>query len=129
MYGDESDGETQKRPRFQGLLSIGVEQGLQHAGRLGAPYLMKDLSKLIKELDEAAKPTDSISVVRLGSGANAQQLEIAVTKLMGDPSKLGTSPGRGQPGQPGQPAPGASRQPRRPRKLRLGRSQNGYRRV
>ena len=115
MYGDDSsgEGEGQKRPRFQGLLSIGVDKVSNTLVVSAPPYLMKDVTKIIKDLDEAAKPSDAISVLKLGPGVNVQQFEAAITKLMGDPTKTGAGRGQqGQQGQFGQPGQGDRRRGR-----------------
>ena len=103
---DESsgEGESQKRPRFQGLLSIGVDKVSNTLVVSAPPYLMKDVSKLIKELDEAAQPVEAVSVVKIGPGVSSQSIEAAVSKLLGNGTGGGagrTWPGMGQPGQPG----------------------------
>jgi hypothetical protein len=65
---------------------------------------MKDVSKLIKELDEAAQPVEAVSVVKIGPGVSSKSIEAAVSKLLGNGTSGGagrTRPGMGQPGQPG----------------------------
>ena len=107
LFDDSSgEGEAQKRPRFQGLLSIGIDKLSNTLIVSAPPYLMKEVSKLIKDLDEAAMPTESISVVKVGPGVSSKQIQEAVSRAMGDGSQGGprrTKPGVGQPGQPGQP--------------------------
>jgi type II secretory pathway component GspD/PulD (secretin) len=115
LYGDDSsgEGEAQKRPRFQGLLSIGIDKVSNTLVVSAPPYLMKEVSKMIKELDDAAKPTDAVSVLKLGPGVNAEKFESAITKLLGDPSKAGA--GRGQQNQQGQQGQGGQGDRRRNR--------------
>jgi type II secretory pathway component GspD/PulD (secretin) len=105
------EGESQKRPRFQGLLSIGVDKVSNTLVVSAPPYLMKEVSKLIRELDEAAQPAEAVSVVKIGPGVSSQSIEAAVSKLMGNGAGGGAGrarPGMGRPGQPGEHPPGQS---------------------
>jgi type II secretory pathway component GspD/PulD (secretin) len=105
-FDDSGGGESQKRPRFQGLLSIGVDKVSNTLIVSAPPYLLQEVGKLITELDEAAQPVESVSVVKIGPGVSSQSIEAAVSKLLGNGTSGGagrTRPGMGQPGQPGQP--------------------------
>jgi type II secretory pathway component GspD/PulD (secretin) len=106
LFDDSSgEGEAQKRPRFQGLLSLGVDKVSNTLIVSAPPYLMKEVSKLIKELDEAAMPSEAVSVVKLGPGVSSQKIQEAVSRAMGNggTGRPGSGrPGMGQPGQPGE---------------------------
>ena len=65
-YGDSpGGGEAQKRPRFRGLLSVGADKVSNTLIVSAPPYLMKEVAKVIEDLDEGAKHTDAPSIFRL----------------------------------------------------------------
>ena len=75
-YGD-SDRAEQKTPKFKGLLSIGVDE-ISNSLTISAPaYLFEHVTKLIKELDEAAVPDYTIRLVHV-PGMSAARLKEAL---------------------------------------------------
>lgn len=107
VFGDE-EGER-KAPKFKGYLSIGIDE-LSNTLIVSAPeFLFRDISRLIKDLDEAAKPTDAVQVVHLGEGVSAALVQETLSRMLGEkatggksPAKpSGDKPGNGRPGGPG----------------------------
>lgn len=86
------DDTLEKRPKFKGMLSMGVDQ-LSNTLIVSAPEsLFGDVSKMILALDEAAKPVANIRVVKLGAGVSAEGVRDALSEILGDGSS-GRKPG------------------------------------
>jgi hypothetical protein len=121
---DDDSERSQKQPTYKGLLSIGTDE-ISNTLILSAPaYLLEEVVKMVKELDESARPVaDSVSVVKVGPGMSAEKVEEAVNRVFGDGSAAGAS--REQ--KKGQATPPAGPQNDRNRR-RQGRShnQNGH---
>jgi type II secretory pathway component GspD/PulD (secretin) len=63
-YGDSDNGEP-KTPKFKGLLSIGTDD-ISNSLTVSAPaYLFEHVTKLIKQLDDAAAPDYTVQMVRV----------------------------------------------------------------
>jgi len=79
------DEGSQKQPTYKGLLSIGVDE-VSNSLILSAPaYLLDDIVKMVKSLDEAAKPVaESVTVLKVNPGMSATQIEEAIDKVFGD---------------------------------------------
>lgn len=90
------DEDEKKQPTYKGLLSIGVDD-VSNTLILSAPgYLLEDVVKMVKGLDEAARPVaETVSVVKLGPGVSAAQIEAAVGKAFGDTSTGSAGGNRG----------------------------------
>jgi type II secretory pathway component GspD/PulD (secretin) len=116
-FDDESS--SQKAPTFKGLLSIGTDE-VSNTLILSAPaYLLDEVAKMAKELDEAAKPVaESVSVVKIGPGLSASQLEESINKVFGD----GTANGSARKGKNGQPPDQAAKKGQRGGRNRKGQS-------
>jgi type II secretory pathway component GspD/PulD (secretin) len=85
-FDDEGGGEGgQKQPTYKGLLSIGVDE-ISNTVIVSAPaYLLEDVAKMVKELDEAAKPViDSVTVLKVNPGLSAEEVQAAVDKVFGN---------------------------------------------
>jgi type II secretory pathway component GspD/PulD (secretin) len=102
-FGDEGDSE-QTMPRWKGMLSIGVDE-LSNTLIVSAPrFLFDQVDALIKELDERAKPTSSVRVVRLDGKVNTAVVRQALANILGQPQAA--APPNGDKGrQQGQPPP------------------------
>ncbi len=99
VFGDE-EGER-KMPRWKGYLSIGIDS-LSNSLIVSAPeFLFRDIEKLITELDEAAKPADSVGLVQLGNGVSASVVQEALGKVLSESAAGGrrAEAGAEQPGQ------------------------------
>ena len=85
-FGDSSDNKRseQKAPKFKGLLSIGVDD-LSNSVVVSAPnFLFEQVVKMIKELDQAAAPTSTIKVVKLGQGVSGLRAQQVLSGLLGE---------------------------------------------
>ncbi|MFH1267788.1 MAG: secretin N-terminal domain-containing protein, partial [Planctomycetota bacterium] len=108
ILGDE-DGER-KAPKWKGYLSIGIDE-LSNTLIVSAPeFLFRDIERLIKSLDEAARPTDAVHVMHLGQGVSAAEVQEALSKVLGEkaagkPAAKPEGQGGGPPGGNG-PRPG-----------------------
>ena len=117
-------GEAEKRPRFQGLLSVGVEKPSNTLVVSAPAYLMKEVGKLVHELDEGAKSSSVVSVMPVAAGTNAEAIEETLFRVVtggnsyssrGLPGGQFAQPGRGPQGpfaQPGRASLGQFGQPR-----------------
>ena len=73
-YSD-TDKSEQKTPKFKGLLSIGVDE-ISNSLMVSAPgYLFDHVTKMVKELDEAAAPDYTVQVVRVGHGVSPARMK------------------------------------------------------
>ena len=73
-YSD-SDKSEQKIPKFKGLLSIGVDE-VSNTLAVSAPaYLFEHVTKMIRQLDEAAAPDYTVRVMKVGPGISADRLK------------------------------------------------------
>ena len=85
-YGSPDGKEQQKVPNFKGALSIGVDN-LSNTLIVSAPeYVMKHVAVMIEQLDEAARPTSTVDVLSVGGGVNAQVVQQALSKILGQPA-------------------------------------------
>ncbi|NQT17875.1 MAG: hypothetical protein HQ582_34295, partial [Planctomycetes bacterium] len=106
VFGDE-DGER-KAPKWKGYLSIGIDE-LSNTLIVSAPeFLFREITRLIEDLDLAAKPTDAVHVVHLGEGVSAALVQETLSKMLGEKATGGKSskasgdkPGGGRPDRPG----------------------------
>lgn len=112
--GTETGGDKERtRVSFKGKVSVGIDE-LSNTLLVSTEgeILMKNITEMVKALDEAAKPVGAVSVVKLSGNSNPQRIREALAKVLAEPksqSKKGAAPG--QPGQPGVPnADGAVQQ-------------------
>ena len=82
VFGDE--GTERKAPKWKGYLSIGIDT-LSNTLIVSAPeFLFRDIERLIKDLDEAAKPSDAVQVLRLGQGVSASVMSETLSKVLAE---------------------------------------------
>ncbi len=98
-YGYSGSGESEhKVPKFEGLLSIGVDELTQTLIVQAPKFVMTPVAQMIKELDDAAKPLSTVKVVTVGPGVSSEQVQAALKKLLGE-SRTGRTaqqPGKNQ---------------------------------
>ena len=84
-FSSGDDGKKdQKMPKFKGQLSIGIDE-LSNSLVVSAPaYLFDQVHKMITDLDQAAAPTSTIKVIKLGQGVTSQQAREALSDILGD---------------------------------------------
>jgi type II secretory pathway component GspD/PulD (secretin) len=87
----EDKHETHKGPKFQGLLSIGVDEASNVLAVSAPVYLFDPVSKLIKQLDESAAPNNAVRVVKVGPGISADRLRGVLESVINKNSSHGAS--------------------------------------
>ena len=101
---DEGEGSEQKKPRFQGDLSIGIDEVSNTLVISAQVYLFDAVTKLVEQLDEAAKPTTTtVTVLKVSPGLTAEKVHRALADVFGQ-GNSGRKPGGKKPGPP-QPGP------------------------
>lgn len=79
----EGDNSGQKMPKFKGLLSIGVDE-LSNSLVISAPaFLFEQVVQMVKELDDAAVPTSTVKVVKLGQGVSGDRTKEVLSAILG----------------------------------------------
>ena len=103
VYGNaESDDKSkQETPiKFKGLVSLGVDD-ISNTIIVSAPEsLLENISELIDQLDRAARPTNSVQVVKLDGKINSTELQKRLQKIFTKPQQ---KPPPQRPQQPQQP--------------------------
>lgn len=104
-FGDQPPPDTRTSARFEGKLSIGVDD-LSNTLLVSTEgdNLMSVISGMIEALDEAARPASEIRVVPLSKDTDGARLTEALGKVLGSAGR--TSPRASQPSQPMQFPPG-----------------------
>ncbi len=107
-FGDDSgSGDDTATPRFKGLLSLGVDE-VSNSLVLSAPkFLFDDIKKLIEQLDEQARPSSTVSVVRLDGAVNADVIRKALASVLGAPTAPADAAKTPQPANPNPATPPA----------------------
>ena len=118
---NDSDTSEQKTPKFKGLLSMGVDE-ISNSIMVSAPaYLFDHVTRIIKQLDEAAAPDYTVRILRVQNMSpnrlkdliDAVYMQKAAEKQAGEEQsaakaakkpakKSAKTAGRGQKGQNGQ---------------------------
>jgi type II secretory pathway component GspD/PulD (secretin) len=111
--GDSSSSE-QKTPKFKGLLSIGVDEQSNSLAVSAPAYLFEHVTKLVKELDEAAAPDYTVRVVKLGAGISPTRLKETLDAILNQVPKK-PSQDAAKPAAKPTPKPGSSPGAARPR--------------
>ena len=89
---DSGDGERQEQmaPRYKGSLSIGINELSNTLVVSARAYLLEEITEMIEELDEAARPTtESVYLLQVGNGLDASQIQKKLSSVLG-----GTPSGR-----------------------------------
>lgn len=103
--GSDDEKKDQKtQVSFKGKLSIGVDE-LSNSLIVSAEgeNLYRNVTKLIEDLDKAAKPVSSVGLVTVRGNVNPEKLQKALQEMFKKPNN---QPGQPQPGQPGHGQPG-----------------------
>ncbi len=100
--GDDKKNTPETPVKFKGLISIGVDD-VSNTIIVSAPEsLLENITELIERLDNAARATNSVQVVKLNSAINSADLQKRLNKIFIKPK------------QPQQPKPGQPQQPQQP---------------
>jgi type II secretory pathway component GspD/PulD (secretin) len=114
VYGnaESSDKSKQETPiKFKGLVSLGVDD-ISNTIIVSAPEsLLENIEQLIEQLDRAARPTNSVQVVKLDGKVNSTDLQKRLQKIFTKPQQ---KPQQQRPQQPQQPQQQPQEQPEEP---------------
>ncbi len=90
------------------MVSLGVDD-ISNTIIVSAPEsLLENISELIEQLDRAARPTNSVQVVKLDSKINSTELQKRLQKIFTKPPQ---KPQQQKPQQPQQPQQQPQEQP------------------
>ena len=89
IYGDvggDDKGKQQETPvKFKGLVSLGIDD-VSNTIIVSAPEsLVQNIAELIEQLDRAARPTNSVQVVKLDGKVNSVDLQKRLSKIFTKP--------------------------------------------
>lgn len=105
IYGDVGgdDKSKQETPvKFKGLVSLGIDD-ISNTIIVSAPdSLLQNISELIEQLDRAARPTNSVQVVKLDGKVNSVDLQKRLAKIFTKPQPKQPQQRPQQPQQPQQ---------------------------
>ncbi len=106
---ESDDKSKQETPiKFKGLVSLGVDD-ISNTIIVSAPEsLMENISELIEQLDRAARPTNSVQIVKLDGKINSTELQKRLQKILTKPQQ---KPPPQRPQQPQQPQQQPQEQP------------------
>ena len=87
-------------PKFKGLLSIGIDETSNSLAISAPAYLFDPVSKMIKDLDEAAAANNTVRMVKVAPGMSAAHLQEVLEGVLNPgsphrasaPAKAGPSP-------------------------------------
>ncbi|NUQ64419.1 MAG: hypothetical protein HUU20_18285 [Pirellulales bacterium] len=85
--GGEQEKGLERKPRFKGYLSLGVDETSNTLVVSAPDFLFRDIARLIEEFDEAARPTaDTIRVHKLSGGVDREDLRRRLSKILEGPA-------------------------------------------
>lgn len=97
--GGGEEGETPESPiKFKGLVSIGVDELSNTLVVSATDGLMQNISEMITALDDAARPSSSVKVIKVDERINTEVLREKLFKMFGKRP----APANGQPNQQNQ---------------------------
>jgi type II secretory pathway component GspD/PulD (secretin) len=79
--GDESNDT--KMPKFKGLLSIGIDAPSNSLVISAPEYLMRSVKEVVNALDEAARPSNVLKVVKLQDSLKGTKAREALARAIG----------------------------------------------
>jgi hypothetical protein len=99
--GGDDDQQQRTQVRFKGLLSIGVDE-LSNILIVSAPEsLLENVGIMIKQLDEAARPTSTVRIMKVNSRINSALLQLKLAEIVGTGSPGRRSAAKQAPNQAG----------------------------
>jgi type II secretory pathway component GspD/PulD (secretin) len=81
-----SDGDTgndTKLPKFKGLLSIGIDAPSNSLVISAPEYLMRSVDEVVQSLDDAARPSNVVKVVKLQDSLKGTKTREALARAIG----------------------------------------------
>jgi len=112
---DSGGGERQEQmiPRYEGSLSIGINELSNTLVVSARAYLLEDISQIIEELDEAAKPAaESVYLLQVGNGLDATEIQKKLSRVLSGPTS-GRQSSERQTRRRGEPSGTSGSSPRR----------------
>lgn len=98
-----NDKGVEKRPKFKGYLSMGIDDESNTLIVSAPEFLFRDIAQLIDDLDHAAQPNvEQMYVLRLQSGINGAKLQERLKSLL-EANATSVRPGQNQPEDQGGP--------------------------
>jgi hypothetical protein len=82
-YGESGDGELKKLPKFKGQLHVTADAASNTVVVLAPGYVMDPVKVMVEHLDEAAKPSTTVQVLRVGGSVNAEVMQSTLARLVG----------------------------------------------
>lgn len=106
-FGDSGDA-MRKVPKFKGQLYITADTASNSLVVLAPRYVIEWVDPMVKHLDEAARPSSSVQVLQVSGHVGPDQLQQAISRLMGQERAAQGQATAGEQPQPnqGQPQPG-----------------------
>ncbi|HLQ45852.1 MAG TPA: secretin N-terminal domain-containing protein, partial [Planctomycetaceae bacterium] len=100
--GDDKKQQQETPVKFKGLISVGVDE-VSNTVICSAPEsLMENIAELIERLDQAARPTNSVQVVKVNNRVNSADLQKRLSKIFVKPQQRPPQQQRPNQGQPQQ---------------------------
>ena len=82
-YGGSSD-EMVKVPKFKGQLHLTADTASNTVVILAPVYILKIVQEMVERLDESAKPSTDVQVVKLDGTINSAQVRETLAKMLGE---------------------------------------------
>ena len=83
-YGSSSSGELVKVPKFKGQLHLTADTASNSVVILAPVYILRIVEDMVRHLDDAAKPSTDVQVVKLDGTINAGQVRETLAKMLGE---------------------------------------------
>lgn len=91
IYGTSGENDPEKKQetpvKFKGLISLGVDDVSNTIIVSDPETLLENVSELIDQLDRAARPSNSVHVVRLDGKVNSTELQKRLSKILTKPQQ------------------------------------------
>jgi len=99
--GDSDTGNDTKLPKFKGLLSIGIDAPSNSLVISAPEYLMRSVDEVVQSLDDAARPSNVLKVVKLQDSLKGTKTREALARAIGAAKAASNSAQQGQEGGEG----------------------------
>ncbi len=74
-FFSDANNTEKKSPKFKGDLSIGIDETSNTLVISAPAYLFEHVRRMVQDLDEAAAPSSTVRVLRVGPGINPARLQ------------------------------------------------------
>ncbi len=102
IYGldGSQDTDLERKPRFKGYLSLGVDEQSNTLAVSAPEFLFRDIARLVDEFDEAARPTsDIVHVHRFPGSLDRADIRERLAKILQGPITPAAESHEPQPGE------------------------------